>query len=355
MPFLHHVKTNMKIKNLLLTLGITFTVSGSVLSFGSKNTVQVKAEETATIEIITEIDNYNTYETNNFYQIATYSTVYKNVTLNWTQYNRIIAQPYINQDRTTSYYFITDTYTFLETNSEKKIQMYEYKFTIDHPNSFEEVTYTKAITYESAPSNDAVIPLIDEINANQEQQTDLSFNNVVNQTTWTETTKEEFTNVTNSYNTYIGYHTHIVQQDSYFRNIDNWTTYIENYAYIPFYKSANILTVPITVVVSTEQEIIDLPGLMIQIISMPFTFITTAFNVTIFPGTPYQVNIGNFILGIIALLTLLFIIKVFTGGLDVIGNINNTARNTTARWKSKSQEKLNKQTKLTNDSAKERK
>lgn len=67
-------------------------------------------------------------------------------------------------------------------------------------------------------------------------------------------------------------------------------------------------------------EVIDIGGLMWDIIGMPFTFINQAFNVTLFPGTIYQLNIGTLVKGLIAILTLLFIIKVFTNGLNVIGN-----------------------------------
>lgn len=43
-------------------------------------------------------------------------------------------------------------------------------------------------------------------------------------------------------------------------------------------------------------EVIDLPGLMWQILTMPFAFVSQAFNLTLFPGTPYQVNISNLFL-----------------------------------------------------------
>ena len=83
-------------------------------------------------------------------------------------------------------------------------------------------------------------------------------------------------------------------------------------------------------------EVVDVGGLMLQIISMPFSFISTAFNLTLFPGTPYQINIGNFILGILAILTILFIIKIFPGGLDILGNITQSAnRKTTAKFDNK--------------------
>lgn len=65
---------------------------------------------------------------------------------------------------------------------------------------------------------------------------------------------------------------------------------------------------------------LPIQGLMLQILTMPFTFITQAFNVTLWPGTPYAFNFSNFILGLIAIATILFIIKMFTSGFSIIGN-----------------------------------
>ncbi len=56
-------------------------------------------------------------------------------------------------------------------------------------------------------------------------------------------------------------------------------------------------------------EIIDLPSLIFTIISLPFTFITQAFNLTIFKGTPYELNFANVISLIIGGLILIYIIK----------------------------------------------
>lgn len=68
---------------------------------------------------------------------------------------------------------------------------------------------------------------------------------------------------------------------------------------------------------------ISLQGLMLQILTMPFTFITQAFNVTLWPNTPYEFNISNFILSLIAIATILFIIKLFTSGFSIVGNYTN--------------------------------
>ena len=68
---------------------------------------------------------------------------------------------------------------------------------------------------------------------------------------------------------------------------------------------------------------LSLQALMLQILTMPFTFITQAFNVTLWPNTPYAFNISNFILSLIAIASILFIIKLFTSGFSIVGNYTN--------------------------------
>lgn len=57
------------------------------------------------------------------------------------------------------------------------------------------------------------------------------------------------------------------------------------------------------------QEVIDIPGLIWEILSMPFAFISTAFNLTLFPGTQYSINIANLVLTIFGVLVFVFILK----------------------------------------------
>lgn len=62
---------------------------------------------------------------------------------------------------------------------------------------------------------------------------------------------------------------------------------------------------------SNDYEVIDIPNIMFTILSMPFTFVSQAFNLTLFPNTPYQLNISNLFLSIIAVLIFVFIMKLF--------------------------------------------
>ena len=56
-------------------------------------------------------------------------------------------------------------------------------------------------------------------------------------------------------------------------------------------------------------DVVDIPGLMFTILTLPFTFFSQAFNLTLFPGTPYQLNFADIIYIIIGGCALLFIIK----------------------------------------------
>lgn len=61
--------------------------------------------------------------------------------------------------------------------------------------------------------------------------------------------------------------------------------------------------------VAINYEVVDIPGLMWEILSMPFAFISTAFNLTLFPNTPYQINISNLVLMIFGILVVVFILS----------------------------------------------
>lgn len=57
-------------------------------------------------------------------------------------------------------------------------------------------------------------------------------------------------------------------------------------------------------------EVIDMPNIMWTILTMPFTFISVAFNLTLWPGTQFAVDIGNLILALLGIMIFIFIMKV---------------------------------------------
>lgn len=76
-------------------------------------------------------------------------------------------------------------------------------------------------------------------------------------------------------------------------------------------------------------EIVNIPGLMFDVLTLPFAFISQAFNLTLFPGTPYQVNISNIFLALIGISLLLWVLKIILGKAELGGMINDvqSARN----------------------------
>lgn len=56
-------------------------------------------------------------------------------------------------------------------------------------------------------------------------------------------------------------------------------------------------------------EVIDLPNVMLSILTMPFTFFSQAFNLTLFPNTPYALNVGHTILIIVGVIGSIYLIK----------------------------------------------
>lgn len=60
-------------------------------------------------------------------------------------------------------------------------------------------------------------------------------------------------------------------------------------------------------------EVIDLPNVMLSILTMPFTFFSQAFNLTLFPNTPYALNVGHTILIIVGVIGSIYLIKYLVG------------------------------------------
>lgn len=94
-----------------------------------------------------------------------------------------------------------------------------------------------------------------------------------------------------------------------------WARYQDDYTWINnrTWNNATYNTIEISGeygIPATNQEVIDIPGMMFDILTMPFTFLSIAFNLTLFPGTPYQVNISNLFLAIFGIIVFVAIIKI---------------------------------------------
>lgn len=61
--------------------------------------------------------------------------------------------------------------------------------------------------------------------------------------------------------------------------------------------------------INYNYEVIDIPGLLLEIIGMPFAWIGTAFNVTLFSGTPYAINVSRLFFEIICTLIIIVVLR----------------------------------------------
>lgn len=124
------------------------------------------------------------------------------------------------------------------------------------------------------------------------------------------------------------------------QNNPDWKNYIDNYVGYDYNISGYAeASNPITPPDVEDGNFISLTGMMLNILTLPFTFITKAFDLTLWSGTPWAFNIKNFIMVVIAIMAFMFIIKLFTSGFSVLGNFSsNHQRNKLT----KSQTKLNK-------------
>lgn len=100
----------------------------------------------------------------------------------------------------------------------------------------------------------------------------------------------------------------------------------------------------------TDGNFLSIRNMMLSVLTMPFTFINQAFNVTLWEGTAYAFNIGNFIKGVIAIASILFIIRLFTSGFSLIGNYaeDHRARNDTHKLRQAQTQKAKAETRRTN-------
>ena len=55
-------------------------------------------------------------------------------------------------------------------------------------------------------------------------------------------------------------------------------------------------------------DYVDIPGLILTIITLPFSFISQAFNITLFNGTPYAINVSTMLLTIVGGAILIWLI-----------------------------------------------
>lgn len=109
----------------------------------------------------------------------------------------------------------------------------------------------------------------------------------------------------------VGYKLHL---NDYKLNIQNFTySYVEpNTPEITISKDLEIIYY-YNKVSSGTTEVIDLWGLVATMVSIPFTFLSQAFNLTLFAGTPYAFNFSSLLLTFVCLSVILLILKIMKG------------------------------------------
>lgn len=106
----------------------------------------------------------------------------------------------------------------------------------------------------------------------------------------------------------------ITAYGTYTKN-NSWSNTHTAAAYYPTYWKINNSTATFKMdqALAITYEVVDFPGLLYTLVTLPFSFISTAFNITLFGGTPYALNIGSLILGILGIAILFILLKLIMG------------------------------------------
>ena len=79
--------------------------------------------------------------------------------------------------------------------------------------------------------------------------------------------------------------------------------------YLTIFYGINIVEKKTLDEVKTENEIVDIPSIMLLILTLPFSFLSQAFDLTLFKGTQYAFNAADIILTIVGAIIIFYIIK----------------------------------------------
>lgn len=101
-----------------------------------------------------------------------------------------------------------------------------------------------------------------------------------------------------------------------------------------------VASMPVTPPDIENGNFMSLTGFILNILTLPFTFLSQAFDLTLWANTPWAFNIKNAIFVVIGIMAFIFIIKLFTRGFDSLGKYTGSiSKNKVNR----SQAKLNKE------------
>ena len=183
-----------------------------------------------------------------------------------------------------------------------------YEGTIYNYENYDSISRSYAV-YAGLPTNQTIINALNgnfptSYNNYENMITDVGIPNI----TWTNIQCETIQDIGNTYviNEPFTSLLYIVERLVIdYANTVNETTPKDliNYPTVCTY----MITYEMTGQVTTE--VVDVPGLLFEILGMPFAWISTAFNFTMFPGTPYAVNVSHIMIAVIIGGISIFIIK----------------------------------------------
>ncbi|NLD79424.1 MAG: hypothetical protein GX641_03770 [Mollicutes bacterium] len=262
---------------------------------------------------------------------------------NISKYNINKANNYINIKETTYTQTIQINNSY---NSIHKIQNYYDYNAIRYETSA--LIITEITTYSGLTNNtiDYKISLLNNNHLNTypliytdiiQYKTNNDLSEYINQTNYAILNNQLaiFTNITNNYSYTQTQNIDDIEIDESFKMTTNiqlnniWKTYMITYVKwidttleeltITGYPIDNDLITMDTgeifgsIYVGSGYEYVDIPNLMFTILTLPFSFITQAFNITLFPNTPYSINIGNLFLSIVAIILLMWLLQKIIG------------------------------------------
>ena len=280
---------------------------------------QQEIEEDGPITITHEYTKYSYVEQNHNYSVATYEYTHY---IDTPIYDNISSGTYDLTHKQVAYnFYITQLRTFGITDQVEITSYKDYEIngtpnaTHDHyysmarqeaynwlvyGNNYNLSKYQNIQSYKSIDI-DAVINDIDN-KAYKKTTITPNINNNAPTGEMGYVLDDNNTNLNTTLNIYIITITKIWYDPSEgHADYNNWIIYGEGGGqyFIDIYMDEN----------TTTYEYIDIGGVMFDVLSMPFAFFSTAFNLTLFPGTQWSVNVSQLLLSIIGVLIFVYLLN----------------------------------------------
>lgn len=301
-------------KQIIPILIATASISNAVVQNQTRASADITNYSNLVQSVVYDVDQ-TTIRYATYYQVKEFSNEYnlRYATVNAKGYTRIYVN-YENYTITTKtdYYFIItyeDGQDHNFTFEELALNLRGYQ----NPNNTLGIYYEDYYLYYS----NTTIPYVDTyvLGSNYNYTLLMNVNNAtgwtpLNTTNHVETVEENTTLTIDTKYTYLKWEVEWKTDDIYDEENpipQNQPQIILN-KLIPVYSSSTAVYTW-TIDVQYTQEVIDIPGLLFEMLGMPFAWISTAFNVTLFSGTPYAINVSRLFFELICTLILIIILR----------------------------------------------